>query len=384
MTYERIVSLDIEVDASMQSKTYLNRKLREKADAFADVFMEQELFNEQYRDILDEMRIRIEPEDPFFGFVKELDADKVISLLSALVDSHRHGGWTLMNSIRNGRIHDLLRRLETIDCEERELPMWIERASKKALNALRDFPQGAETTPYLAIKPFLQYEGNDGRNHERALSSSDEFDIVTALKRHAPEFGLYLDSFANELDIATALNHHVAELGLYIDSLAIAVMEIELPVNIPFSVRKVPVGTSGSVSAFTFSCGACLRGHSVLTIREFLDCTVATYLPGGRDSEVHSFAVSNEQLEGLRTVLDEVGATRWGVYRAPVLDGIGWHLVIEEQSQKHESDGSNAFPSGFDKLVGYLSATFGCKEMEIDGGYERLYPEYSNPVPDDD
>lgn len=360
MTYERIVNLDLEVDTSGPSKTYLNLELREKADAFADVFMGQGLFDEQYQDALDEMKMKIDSSDPFFGFVEELDAGKVVSLLSALVDSHRHGGWTLMNSIRNGRIEGLLGRLEAIDYEERELPAWIEDASRKALDSLRDFPQEAETTPGRAIKPFLQYLGKDGKTHERGLSTSDEFDIVTALERHAPEFGLYLDSSA------------------YYD------MEIGLPINIPFSVRKVPVGASGPVSAFSFSCGGFFEGRSVLTVSEFLDCAVATYSPRIRDSEVRNFAVGKEQLEGLRTVLDEVGAAEWGTYYAPVLDGISWHLVTEEQGRKHESSGSNAFPEGFDKLVGYLSATFGCKEMEIEGGYEHLYPEYSSPVPDDD
>ena len=102
MTYERIVNLDLEVDTSGPSKTYLNLELREKADAFADAFMGQGLFDERYQDALDEMGMKIDSSDPFFAFVEELDAGKVVSLLSALVDSHRHGGWALMNSIRNG------------------------------------------------------------------------------------------------------------------------------------------------------------------------------------------------------------------------------------------------------------------------------------------
>lgn len=59
-----------------------------------------------------------------------------------------------MNSIRYGRIDDLLGRLEEIDYETRELPAWIDEASRNALDTLRDFPQDEETTPYLAIKPF--------------------------------------------------------------------------------------------------------------------------------------------------------------------------------------------------------------------------------------
>lgn len=356
MTYEKIVGLNLEIDPSMQSKNYLNRALKEKADMFAKIFVDYGFFDDQYQEVLNAAEIGPIGNNPYFEDADELKADVAIAILSSLVDNHKHNGWALMNSIRYGRIDDLLGRLEEIDYETRELPAWIDEASRNALDTLRDFPQDEETTPYLAIKPFLQYIGKDGKAHERGLSTSDEFDIVTALERHAPEFGLYLDSSAYDN------------------------MMIGLPINIPFSVRKVPVGETEPVFFFGFSCGTWPGLYSSLNVREFLNCTVATYDQSGFDSKRSIFFVSEKQLDGLRNVLHEIGATNWGSYSAPVLDGIQWSLVLQENGHGYESGGSNAFPKGFDKLISYLIEAFGCKDLEVDGGYEAMFPEYSNPV----
>lgn len=356
MAYEKIVGLDLEIDPSMQSKTYLNRTLKEKADRFAEVFVNCGFFNDRYQGVLNTAEIEPIENNPYFENADKLDENVVIAILSSLVDSHKHNGWTLMNSIRNGSIDDLLGRLEEIDYETRELPAWIDEASRKALDALRDFPQDEETTPYLAIKPFLQHIGKDGKTHERGLSTSDEFDIVTALERHAPEFGLYLDSSAYDN------------------------MLIGLPINIPFSVRKIPVGETEPVFFFTFGCGEFFGCYSALSIRGFLDCTVAIYNPSGLDSERRIITVSEKQLEGLHRVFNEIDLSNWGSYSAPVLDGIQWSLVLQENGHRYESGGSNAFPKGFDKLISYLIEAFGCKDLEVDGGYEAMFPEYSNPV----
>lgn len=356
MAYEKIVSLNLEIDPSIQSKTYLNRALKEKADMFARVFVDCKFFDDQYQEVLNAAEIGPIGNNPYFEDADELKADVVIAILSSLVDNHRHNGWALMNSIRNGSIDDLLGRLEEIDYETRKLPAWIDEASRNALDALRDFPQDEETTPYRAIKPFLQYIGKDGKAHERGLSTSDEFDIVTALERHAPEFGLYLDSSAYDN------------------------MMIGLPINIPFSVRKVPIGETEPVFFFGFSCGTWPGLYSCLSVRGFLNCTVATYDQSGFDPKRSIFFVSEKQLDELRNILDEIDAADWGSYSAPVLDGIQWSLVLQESGRRHESYGSNAFPKGFDKLVRYLIDVFDCKDLEVDGGYEAMFPEYSDPV----
>lgn len=356
MAYEKIVGLNLEIDPSMQSKTYLNRALKEKADMFAKIFVDYGFFDDQYQGVLDAAEIGPIGNNPYFEDADELKADVVIAILSSLVDNHKHNGWALMNCIRYGRIDDLLGRLEEIDYETRKLPAWIDETSRNALDALRDFPQDEETTPYLAIKPFLQYIGKDGKAHERGLSTSDEFDIVTALWRHAPEFGLHLDSSAYDN------------------------MVIGLPINIPFSVRKIPLGETEPVFFFTFGCGEFFGGYSALSIRGFLDCTVAIYDPSGLDSERRIFTVSEKQLEGLHRVFDEIDLSNWKRYWAPVLDGIQWNLVLQENGLRCESGGSNAFPKGFDKLVSYLIEAFGCEDLEIDGGYESMFPKYSNPV----
>lgn len=90
------------------------------------------------------------------------------------------------------------------------------------------------------------------------------------------------------------------------------------------------------------------------------------------------FFVSEKQLDGLQNILDEIDAADWGSYSVPVLDGIQWSLVLQESGHRHKSYGLNAFPKGFDKLVRYLIDVFGCKDLEVDGGYEAMFPEYSD------
>lgn len=347
MAFEKITALDLGIERDSMSKTYAAIAYAEKARLLEERLRESGLYDEGYRDALAAEGIGEITKEAYDYETQGMNAETVIALLSAIADAGSDSGHSTKDCLASGLIESLVERLEDIDYENRPLPRWIEDAAEKVLSGLQRFPSGEETTAGCVIQPYLKYTGKDGCEHTRALSTSDEFDIVTALHRKAKDFGLYLDSPAFED------------------------MEIGLPINIPFIVRRVPVGSEGPKTLFSFNCGGFFDGYSRITIKAFSDSIVAVPSAGLDNPERASFPVTDEQINKLDDLLLHIGAKNWGSYWAPVLDGTQWSLSFRDEAGLHESDGSNAFPEGFDKLVDFLTEEFGSCDLDCEDDLEN-------------
>lgn len=336
MAYEDITALDLEVNAENMSKTCANLAYEEKAQRLHDRLHKSGLYDSEWRDSLSEAGIEEVSKHPSDYELDEMNAKVALALLSAIVDMGGEVGLPIRGYIASGLVECIQGRLERIDYDNRPLPQWIENAAEQILSDLQDFPSDAETTPGRLIQPYLEYIGKDGRKHMRGLSFNDEFDIVTALERKAKDFGLFLDSAA--YDYAT----------------------IGLPINIPFRVRRVPIGCDGPDNLFALQAGAWRPRWSSLQIRGFLDGVDVVRLDATGDCENVIFPIDDGQLQRLDALLSRTNASDWDSFiNADVLDGVSWSLSFKDEAGQHESSGSNAFPDGFDELVAFLVGEFG-------------------------
>lgn len=351
MAYEKITNLDLDIKRDFETKTCAAIAFAEKARLLEESLRENGLYDEGYRDTLAAEGIDEITKEPYGYETGNMNAETVLALLSAIADASSDSGHATKDCLASGLIGELIKRLENIDYENRPLPRWIEDTAEKILSGLQKFPSDEETTIGRAMQPYLKYIDKNGDEHTRALSTNDEFDIVAALHRKAKNFGLYLDSSAYE-DMA-----------------------IGLPTNIPFIVRRVPVGSEGPKTLFSFTCGGFFDGYSHIIIKAFSDSIVADRFTGLGNPERVSFPVTEEQITKLDDLLSHIGAKDWSSYWAPVLDGTQWSMSFRDETGLHESDGSNAFPEGFDELVDFLAEEFGYCDPVCEDGSESAFSE---------
>lgn len=124
---------------------------------------------------------------------------------------------------------------------------------------------------------------------------------------------------------------------------------------------------------FKFLCGGFFDGYWQLEIRESRDGRIGKYSNTLCMEPVErEFDVSEDQMRRLYDKLESSGAEEWYChYFSPILDGTQWELLAFDVV----SEGSNAFPEGFDELAAFLSEEFGCEELNAEGARETRFPD---------
>ena len=337
--HKALTNLELEIVREPGTKLGRKHAYVEKAPKLADRLYASGFAVDDYEAVLLEYGIEaktIEPDHCFDLDIDQMDEKTVLALLTALVKKEEavEDGF-LAACVRSGLIDEILGRLETLDWINRDIPRWIEQAADRALTDLESFPKNAETTPYRAIAPYLGYTDKEGKMKVRGLSNKDEFDIVDALHREAKNHGLYLDSSAYEN------------------------MVIGLPINIPFRVCKVEVGSEGPQTILNFSIDGWPLNSASFALLRYADCTEAEYHPMDLNARKQVFEPTKSQLEALQKCIDTTSVRIWDEhYLAPVLDGWSWSLTIETEELFVSSSGSNAYPTGFKNFALGLADIF--------------------------
>lgn len=343
--YLRLTNLELKIVREPDAKPGRKHAYVEKVPKLTERLYSDGFAVDDYETILCDHGINVShlgPSVSHYPSIDEMDAQTALSLLTALVKKEENvEGNFLATCVRSGLIDEILGRLETIDWENRELPKWIMEATNNALTDLENFPWNEEITPYAAIAPYLEYTDKDGNTRVRGLSNSDEFAIVDAFHRQAKNHGLYLDSTAYQN------------------------MRIGLPINIPFRVCKVGVGSDGPEVLMSFSITDPHWNNVSFSLLRFADCLEAEYYPIERrmDNRVN-IKPTPGQLKILKDCLDSINVQNWSAdYVAPVFDGWSWTLQINTNNLNVESHGSNAYPDNFEKLVCCIADTFGFEDF---------------------
>lgn len=339
MTYEKLTNLDLTFEKvpvlEINGKTVYDEKLPD----FERSLYESGLMIRDYDRVLEDAGIDTASAHPFDYDIESMDANHVLALLTAIVRKERFCEGTIASCVKSGLVEELIERLADIDYENRPFPAWLEKAARQALESLRDFSSDQEISPYNAIKPFLPSAEADGGENKATVRFNLDFDIPDALNRYAKDFGLYLDTSA------------------YDD------MVVGLPINIPFRVRHVPVGSSGPETIFSFSYGGWPRGETMLSLLRFLD-GIDGRIEARSQEDCRSFEVTDRQVQELKDLLVTLDAFHWGAdYDDPSLDGVQWSLAFSDGDIHVKSEGSNAFPEGFDKLLDFLADAFDCEQF---------------------
>lgn len=339
--YEKLTCLNPQIVRKPGVKPGRKHAYVDKVPDLAERFNSEGFAVEEFESILRDNGIEtVDLKPDSFGHldIEEMDAETVLSLLTALVKKEEavENGF-LAACVRSGLIEEIFGRLETIDWENRELPQWIIDAADKALTALETFPKNAETTPYRAIAPYLEYVDKDGETRVRGLSRKDEFDIVDALRRQAKDHELYLDSSAYD--------------G----------MTIGLPINIPFRVCKIEKGGDGPDKLIVFRVDGPWWESVSFSLVRYADCLEAIYRPleYGIGSRV-VIEPTAQQLKELEECIRSNHIGHWReLYSALALDGWSWSLTLNSGDRAIEVLGRNECPEGLGSLAECLAETFG-------------------------
>ncbi|WP_251197452.1 hypothetical protein [Anaerotardibacter muris] len=336
--------MDLEIVREPSTDPRRKQAYIERVPKLADRLYSNSFAVEDYEAVLLKHEIKIKDLKPDCYSdldIDQMDEEAVLALLTALVKKEEAvGGDFLAACVRSELIDSILGRLETLDWENRKIPQWIEQAADKALSDLENFPKNEETSSYIAIEPYLKYVDKEGRTKTRGLSTQDEFDIDHALRRQAKDHGLYLDSSAYER------------------------MIIGLPINIPFRVCKVEIGSEGPKNVFSFSIGDSLITRTSFHILLYANSIEVEYYPMDLNSRKRITEPTSQQLNALRKCAIDVNLQDWNEdYSTPTLDGWSWSLTINTDDLILTSTGINAYPAGFKDLVLCIADTFGCGDF---------------------